>query len=308
MPVFQNILFPVDFSVRCTQTAALVAHLARKFNGRVHLLHAVDEMPVLYTAPVVPVFDIETYQRAVEEQSTKALVKFAGDTFVGFPVTRVVLTGDPAKVIVDYAASHKIDLIVLPTHGRGAFRRLLLGSITSKVLHDANCAVLTTAHAEGLNVPTGFERILCAVGRTSEDAYLIQQVAGLASDYAATVRLVSASPALQPTPEFPVDPELREELEGEARRVINAVQKRCGTNFETRVETGDVAPVIRRHADEFGASLVVIGRGKLHHRFGQLRTHVSSIIRDAPCAVLSLPEREESQTNTPEDLGVPATA
>jgi nucleotide-binding universal stress UspA family protein len=308
MPKFENILFPVDFSPRCLQSAALVAQLAGKFKAQVHLLHVVDRMPVLYTAPLVPVPDIETYQRVVEDQTRIELANFAKDAFAPLTVIRTVLSGEPAKAIVDYAAGNRIDLIVLPTHGRGAFRRFLLGSVTSKVLHDSNCAVLTTAHAENLNVGRpGFERILCAVDRTSEAAYLIEQVAALATDFASTVRLVYATPALQPTPEFPVDPELRAELEEEARRLINAVQERCGTHFETYVETGDVVPVLRRWEDDFKPSLVVIGRGKLHHRFGQLRTHVSSIIREAPCAVLSLPEHEEASTPAPETVKASAT-
>jgi nucleotide-binding universal stress UspA family protein len=247
---------------------------------------------------MVPVMNIETYQRAVEEQRTDDLAKFAAGTFTELPVSRAVLAGEPAKVIVDYAAEHKIDLIVMPTHGRGAFRRLLLGSVTAKVLHDSNCAVLTTAHADGLNIPTGFDKILCALDRRSQDDYMIRQTAALATDYAASVRLVYASPPLQPTPEFLVDPDLREELEIEARRTITAEQERCGTHFEIHVETGEVPTVIRRQADDFKASLIVIGRGKLHRHFGRLRSHVSSIIRQVPCTVLSLPEPETSQSNT----------
>jgi hypothetical protein len=39
---------------------------------------------------------------------------------------------------------------------------------------------------------------------------------------------------------------------------------------------------------DFKASLVVVGRGRITHRFGQLRTHVTSIIRESPCPVLSI--------------------
>jgi hypothetical protein len=118
---------------------------------------------------MLPVPDMKTYQRAVEElffrwislrDASRRLASWPNkprvpsnsllkEAFGDLLVTRSVISGDPAKVIVDYAADHRIDLIVMPTHGRGAFRSLLLGSVTAKVLHDSNCAVLTTAHAEG---------------------------------------------------------------------------------------------------------------------------------------------------------------
>ena len=52
----------------------------------------------------------------------------------------IVQEGDPAVNIADYASENGIDLIMMPTHGYGKFRSLLLGSVVSKVLHDADCA------------------------------------------------------------------------------------------------------------------------------------------------------------------------
>ena len=59
----------------------------------------------------------------------------------------MVETGDPATAINEYAEAHKVSLIIMPTHGYGTFRRLLLGSVTAKVLHDAKIPVWTAAHA-----------------------------------------------------------------------------------------------------------------------------------------------------------------
>src|SRR5689334_17044250 len=53
----------------------------------------------------------------------------------GLNVTRTVEVGDAAHRITQYVDEHGVDLVVVPTHGRGKFRRLLLGSVTSKVLH-----------------------------------------------------------------------------------------------------------------------------------------------------------------------------
>jgi nucleotide-binding universal stress UspA family protein len=66
---------------------------------------------------------------------------FLTEELRGSRVKRILIEGDPARTIVEYAHSENSGLIVMPTHGYGPFRRLLLGSVTSKVLHDADCPV-----------------------------------------------------------------------------------------------------------------------------------------------------------------------
>ena len=80
-------------------------------------------------------------------------------------VDRVLVEGDPAIEIVRAAHEGNFDLIVMPTHGYGPFRRFVLGSVTAKVLHDADCPVLTGAHLADLNpaTPIFFRNIVCAV-------------------------------------------------------------------------------------------------------------------------------------------------
>src|SRR5581483_5641794 len=56
-------------------------------------------------------------------------------------VSRVVLEGDPAAIITEYADARRFDLIMMPTHGYGAFRRIMIGSITGSVLRNAACPV-----------------------------------------------------------------------------------------------------------------------------------------------------------------------
>ena len=57
---------------------------------------------------------------------------------------------------------------------------------------------------------------------------------------------------------------------------------------ETAVEAGDVSQVVTDAARAARADLIVIGRGVMHHTLGRMRTNVYSIIREAPCPVISI--------------------
>ena len=59
---------------------------------------------------------------------------------------RLIYEGDPEAQIAAFTQAEDIQLIVMPTHGYGVFRRFLIGSGTSKVLHDVSCPVLTGVH------------------------------------------------------------------------------------------------------------------------------------------------------------------
>jgi nucleotide-binding universal stress UspA family protein len=61
--------------------------------------------------------------------------------------------GEPAREILRAAAETNCDLIVLGTHGRTGFRRLLLGSVAEQVMRRADCPVLTVNRPVQESVP-----------------------------------------------------------------------------------------------------------------------------------------------------------
>jgi nucleotide-binding universal stress UspA family protein len=66
------------------------------------------------------------------------------------PVHHVFLEGDPAAEIVRYARDAAIDLIVMGTHGRTGLERLLMGSVTERVMREAACSVLVVKLPKGI--------------------------------------------------------------------------------------------------------------------------------------------------------------
>ncbi|HTT55166.1 MAG TPA: universal stress protein [Streptosporangiaceae bacterium] len=89
-----------------------------------------------------PSRDAEPARRAVRELVDKATSE-AGDRIPEVTVT--VTTGNPAEELV--RASHDADLLVVGAHGRGGFATLLMGSVSTQVVHHAACPVVVVREA-----------------------------------------------------------------------------------------------------------------------------------------------------------------
>lgn len=286
---FDRILFPVDFSLRCRQMAPYVAEIARKFSSEIVLLHALDPLPPTCYAPEFAYFSPPGFI-AVQRQSMSAeLARFAESEFPDLPASHTIMCGDPAAAITTYAAAHQMDVIMMPTHGRGLFRRLLLGSVLSKVLHDTSCPVWTTAHCDRLTGTPNHEirRILCAIDVGIENVHVLSEASEIAREFDATVHLLHALPS-QEAYEHNVDPGLRQYLMRSARERIAVLQREAGTDWPLSIRSAYVSEAVRKNAEEIGADLAVIGRGHVQEHFGPMRTHAMAILRESPCPVLSV--------------------
>jgi nucleotide-binding universal stress UspA family protein len=288
MRAFQKILFPVDMSDSCTATAPFVDAMARKYNAELTLLHVLEMPSGLipdWYGGTVPVIDTG----AIWQAQTEAAQSYLTDKFQGLKVRRVVVEGDAAQAIDDYARENGADLIMMATHGYGLFRTLLLGSVTAKVLHDTHCPVWTGVHVEDTPaVSPDFTSIMCAVDRTEDSVATMRFACRLAQDNHARLVLVHAIPGAEVAPEKYFDADLRQYLEQDARQTIAQLQETAGVAAPLCLGAGEVSHVVRDSALGHSADLVVIGRGKATRTLGRLRSNVYSIIRDAPCPVISV--------------------
>lgn len=288
--MFHHILFPIDFSERCKEAVPFVKAFADRYRAKVTLMHVV-QIPTGWYGGMEAAYPVMFDVPEMEKEARQELIKFYLGPTDSEPVAdlvEVVAHGDPSAEIVQYAEHAGVDLIMMPTHGYGKFRRLLLGSVTAQVLHDALCPVWTAAHAEEewASHPE-CRHILCAVDVTERSLPVIRDAAKLGAELAASVLLVHAVRSF--------DDDMTA-LPGEggdffiksARRLIQELQRTAATNLQLCVHGGDVSEVVRKTALHHNADLLVIGRGRMHERFGRLRTNTYAIIRDSPCPVLSV--------------------
>jgi nucleotide-binding universal stress UspA family protein len=287
MLALKHILFPIDFSQRTCAAVPFVDATASRFGARVTLMTVLQPLWYAGGDPGVPMMvDMDELRDELQTRLDTTLVR----EFAHLETARIVETGDPAEAITRFAHSEGVDLIMMPTHGYGPFRSLLLGSVTSKVLHDAQCPVWTAAHMEDPPVRqhVACRNVLCAIDGTPKSAPLIEWSAKYAADLGATLRLVHAVSGIEGWPERQINREFEELMRKEARVTVERLQRSVGVQAPLCISVGDVASAVREEARRHGADLVVIGRGLLHETLGRLRTHAHGIIRHAPCPVLSI--------------------
>jgi nucleotide-binding universal stress UspA family protein len=133
----KKILFPTDFS-KCSDAGLEYAtSLARDMGATLLIVH-VEEPPAVYG-------EGEMYYGAFEPDET-ALLEMLHEVRPTDPAVAYehrLLRGDPARRIAEFAQEENCELIVMGTHGRTGFRRLVMGSIAEAVVRRAACPVLT---------------------------------------------------------------------------------------------------------------------------------------------------------------------
>jgi len=283
-----KLLLPVDFSERANQAVRFAVPLAERFHSEIILLHVLPpyrEFGAMELASAMT--DILAARRTDAEQR---IAGFLREELASHRVQRLLLDGDPAREIVDCARREEAGLIVMPTHGYGPFRRLLLGSVTAKVLHDADCPVWTTAHAEAPTARgTALRRILCAIELSPSAPRALHWSAQLAAEFGAQLTLVHALAELDPRTEgYHFSPEWRKFLVDNAETEIAALQQKSGTHAEVMLTMGPAPEMICEEARKAEADLLVIGRGDDAGILGRLTGHAYAIIRQSPCPVVSV--------------------
>lgn len=145
MITLKKILVPTDFSEHSAKALLYGAELAKKFGAELHLMHAVEQTPLMYGEGAYVPPETEAEIEAAATEQLESLVADAGDDV---KVVRRVEHGHPFVETIRYAKENDIGLIVLGTHGRGAIAHMLLGSVAEKVVRKAPCPVLTVRDKE----------------------------------------------------------------------------------------------------------------------------------------------------------------
>lgn len=138
----QTILVPVDFSDVTAEVVETARKFAAAFQGRLVVLNVAEPEPDFVgfeagppTVRVATARDFKLERQRLDELKTKLAAN-------GTEVTALHIQGPIVEKILHEAGEQQADLIVIGSHGHGAFYDLLVGSVTHGVIKDARCPVV----------------------------------------------------------------------------------------------------------------------------------------------------------------------
>jgi nucleotide-binding universal stress UspA family protein len=281
---------PVDFSERSLRTLPYARLLAAQYHARLTLMHVVSPFFVIPPTGLSGEVWLPITGSAVVDKS-KELEEWAPGQLEGIDVQRLVYEGDPVDQIVSFAASEKIDVVVISTHGYGTLRRFLIGSVAAKLLHDLPCPVLTGVHLEdeAQTAALKISKVLCAVDLGPQTGSLLEYASGFARDSGAELEVMHVIPALSPRYDLDASAEWRTRVIDHLREDLETALEDAGAEpANVYIDEGDVAETVCSRAAETGAGLLMIARGPHETGGRKLQTDAYAVVRQSPCPVLSI--------------------
>jgi nucleotide-binding universal stress UspA family protein len=252
--MIERILVPTDM----TEFSGLALRYALLFNQRhgskITLLHADEiswfaaEHPLGYYFENLPEMKVALM---------KSLAEYAVANVPPEVGAATIFEDDtPERAIVATARDINADLIIMGTHGRHGLPRVILGSVTERVLRTTNIPVISVAPAIFPRDPNvRIRTILCPVNFTRIARTALDQACAMAESFDAELVLVHVVEG--------TEPHLFTGVEAEFRTWVNPFI-RANTRYKEIVVHGDAAEQVLNIADQIDADLIVIGA---QHRF-----------------------------------------
>ncbi len=257
---FKKILFPTDFSETANHALRQAVDLALVHKATLFIFHAI----LLHTDdPQHLKMQLKEYLNQLENDTMESL-KTKSDELKRRGVAVEISTEKSVsafEAIMDKVNSLHPDLVVMGTHGRSGFKKLLLGSVAEKVLRHAPCNVLTlrddSAIAEGVG---GFQSVVVPVDFTDSSRRALDVARALVSKDGSLILVHVVASPIHPsfyaggvTRLFQLDPELPARIEENLRELLG---DHVG---EVVAAEGDIHSEVLKVGEERNAQLIVIG-------------------------------------------------
>ena len=284
-----TVLAPTDLSDRGARALEHAAALAMHFDARLIAAHVVAPAPHEYQllgkglAPEMAAENVTRFERQLADQVRAAAP--------GVQTELVLRTGDPAHQIGRLATERQVDLAVLSTHGYGAFRRLLLGSVVAKVLHDVDCPVMTGAHLTDKPVfrTVPYKTIACALGLQdmAHSEMALRWAADFARSWSASLHVIHVPPAIDWSAGEWFPDETQQLVRAASREKLDALIAEVGCEATVHTDGMEATAYVPEIVRTVEADALVIGRSSEHGLLGG-GSDAFGLIRQSPSPVISV--------------------
>jgi nucleotide-binding universal stress UspA family protein len=183
-----NLLFATDFSPATAVAFSYAVGIANRYQSKLIVAHVVslDSVELLDDEPARALIDNTRNEAARRMSDLLEPLHLPRDRY-----EIAVAEGEIYEALVEIISRHHIDIAVLGTHGRRAFKKLMMGSVAEEVFRMAPCPVLTVGPNAAPANPGGLRSILYPVEYTPDSSSAARYAVSLAERYGAALTVMN---------------------------------------------------------------------------------------------------------------------
>jgi len=138
--MFSKILVPIDGSENSKRAFNYALYLSKNLKGEITILHVADAPPTVHVQSQKVLDELLQKYSKAREKVFDEYRELAQKEEI--EVKTKVIFGDSGQEIVKFSLEEEFDVIVIGNRGMGHLKEMVMGSVSSKVVHDAKCPVL----------------------------------------------------------------------------------------------------------------------------------------------------------------------
>jgi nucleotide-binding universal stress UspA family protein len=284
--MYNNILVAFDGSEFSRAALVESSNWIKRHGGRIIMVHAVY-------------FDEEEFTIAPEQREKRFEIgknicyqtRENVSTEFNIEVESIVCEGEPPEVIVDIAREKRVELISMGTYGRKGLKRLIMGSVTSKVILNAPCDVMVVKRPCS-ECRGEYKSILVPFDGSQFSKRALERACDLSKIDQAEITVLYVIPRYEEMIEFFRTDSIKRAMLDEANRILDmarAIAKERGVTIAGTVKEGHAGDNIIETAGILKNDLIVIGtygwKGVSRAIMGSTTERV---IMNASCPVLAV--------------------
>jgi len=291
----KSIMCATDFSDISNLSLTYGMELARDFGAKLYVCHVVDaSSAVMYGEAMI---DITQQHQRMMHYAHEQLEQLTGDYTV--ECEPLVVTGHVADEICRLAKEKAVDLLVCATHGRSGLKRLILGSVTERLMRILPCPLLITRLLKrdpNFKKEFSLKRILVGCDFSPDSSLALLQGLSIAQEFQSELHLVNVVESLK-NQEFENHEEkskdsLFQEMQDQLNQRLKDLVSDESCNWctlNTAVLAGQPYEALTAYAEEHDIDLIVLGvrgRGLVEKLF--VGSTTDRVVRRAPCPVIAV--------------------
>jgi nucleotide-binding universal stress UspA family protein len=301
---FNRIICATDFSDFSNRTVNYGIALAREFEAKLYVCHIID----LSSVAIYGEFQLDPVglQNRIMKDAREQLEELIGQQHKEWePLITVGHTADEISRIVE---EKSIDLVITATRGRSGLKRLILGSVTERLMRTLRCPLLVVHSPEKEIIGTddheiNINRILVGCDFSVDSSLAFEYGLSLAQEFESELHLAhviesAAYQELQKT-DTTIETEIQQEIHGRLIQKLQDMVPEEARNWckpKTSLIEGRPYEELVKYAEKHDIGMIVLGaRGLGLVKSLLLGSTTDRVIRRAPCAVLSVSAKVQNE-------------